>query len=294
MTIKRIFRSRLTAAAVGLTAVAALAGPATAAETPNGSSVNAERLAAADAAVLRADVPGTAWVQNPETGILEVTVDSTVSDANIEKIKKEAGANASAVRIERTHGKLTMLTSGGDGIWTNQWRCSIGFNVRKGSTYYALTAGHCVKGAGNWYTNASRTTKIGPSVSGSFPGNDYGLIRYDNAALKKYGSVGSQDISSAINATVGLSVKRRGYTTGIHGGKVTGLNATVHYSTGETVYGLIKTNVCAEPGDSGGALYSGTRAVGLTSGGSGNCTAGGTTYFQPVKEALSRYGVSVY
>ena len=32
----------------------------------------------------------------------------------------------------------------------------------------------------------------------------------------------------------------------------------------------------------------------LTSGGSGNCSSGGVTYFQPVTEALSVYGVSVY
>ncbi|MFF1410830.1 S1 family peptidase [Streptomyces sp. NPDC058289] len=294
MTIKRIFRSRLFAAAVGLTAVATLAGPATAAEAPSGSSVNAQRFAAVEASLLRADVAGTAWGQDPKTGAIVVTADSTVSDANIEKIKKEAGANASAVRIERTHGKLSKLTRGGDGIWTTSWRCSLGFNVHKGSTYYLLTAGHCVKGAGSWYTNAARTTKIGPSVSGSFPGNDYGLVRYDNKSLSHSGTVGTQDISSAINATVGLAVKRRGNTTGTHSGKVTGLNYTVNYGNGELVYGLIRTNVCAEPGDSGGPLYSGTRAVGLTSGGNGNCTAGGTTYFQPVREVLARYGVSVY
>ncbi|MEU0296361.1 serine protease, partial [Streptomyces cavourensis] len=33
---------------------------------------------------------------------------------------------------------------------------------------------------------------------------------------------------------------------------------------------------------------------GLTSGGSGNCSSGGTTFFQPVVEALNAYGVSVY
>jgi streptogrisin B len=58
--------------------------------------------------------------------------------------------------------------------------------------------------------------------------------------------------------------------------------------------GLIQTNVCAEPGDSGGPLYDGTRALGLTSGGSGDCTSGGTTFFQPVREAANAYGVSVY
>jgi streptogrisin D len=71
------------------------------------------------------------------------------------------------------------------------------------------------------------------------------------------------------------------------------LNATVRYSQG-TVYQMIRTNVCAESGDSGGALFAGSTAIGLTSGGSGNCSSGGTTFFQPVTEALSVYGVSVY
>ena len=57
---------------------------------------------------------------------------------------------------------------------------------------------------------------------------------------------------------------------------------------------MIKTTVCAEGGDSGGPLYAGSVALGLTSGGSGDCTSGGTTYFQPVVEALNAYGVSVY
>ncbi|MFE9563967.1 S1 family peptidase [Streptomyces sp. NPDC006487] len=294
MTNKRNFRSRLLAVATGLTAVATIAVPASASEAPSGGSVNAERLAAVEASLLRADVAGTAWGTDPATGTLVVTADSTVSDANIEKIKKEAGANASAVRIERTHGKLSKLITGGSGIWTSQWRCSAGFNVRKGSTYYIVTAGHCTEGAGTWYANSTGSTKIGPTRGSSFPTNDYGLVRYDNKSLSHKGMVGSQDIKDAISAKVGLSVKRRGNTTGTHGGKVTGLNYTVNYGNGEIVYGLIRTNVCAEPGDSGGPLYSGTHAVGLTSGGNGNCTSGGTTYFQPVKEALSRYGVSVY
>ncbi|MFD6982567.1 S1 family peptidase, partial [Streptomyces sp. NPDC059956] len=214
--------------------------------------------------------------------------------ASIAKIRSEAGANAAALRIERTPGKLTKLLSGGDAKYATSWRCSVGFNVRSGSTYYVLTAGHCTDGAGTWWTNSARTTVIGATVGSSFPNNDYGLIRYDNASLAHPGTVGSQDITSAVNATTGMSVTRRGSTTGTHSGSVTGLNATVNYGGGDVVYGMIRTNVCAEPGDSGGPLYSGTRAVGLTSGGSGNCSSGGTTFFQPVVEALNAYGVSVY
>jgi streptogrisin D len=57
---------------------------------------------------------------------------------------------------------------------------------------------------------------------------------------------------------------------------------------------MISTTVCAEPGDSGGALFAGNTALGLTSGGSGNCSAGGVTFFRPVTEALNVYGVRIY
>ncbi|MFJ3203374.1 S1 family peptidase [Streptomyces sp. NPDC086989] len=291
MRIKSITRTRLLAVAAGLAAVAGLAAP-TAASADSGFS--AARLAAAGASVQRADVAGTAWYTDPASGTLVVTADSTVTAADLARIRTEAGADAAALRIERTPGKLRKLISGGDAIYTSGWRCSLGFNVRSGSTYYVLTAGHCTDGAGTWWTSSAHTTTIGATVGSSFPNNDYGLVRYDNTSLAHAGTVGSQDITSAANPTVGMSVTRRGSTTGTHSGSVTGLNATVNYGGGDIVYGMIRTNVCAEPGDSGGPLYSGTKAIGLTSGGSGDCTSGGTTFFQPVVEALNAYGVSVY
>ncbi|MFD0354457.1 S1 family peptidase [Streptomyces sp. NPDC127110] len=287
-------RLRLLALAAGLAATAALAAPTAASADDNGKGFGAARLAAAGASVLRADVAGTAWHTDPATGTLVVTADSTVTAADIARIRREAGPDAAALRIERTPGKLTKLLSGGDAIYANSWRCSLGFNVRSGSNYYILTAGHCTEGAGTWWTNSSHTTVVGSTAGSSFPTNDYGLIKYASNSPVPPGTVGSQDISSAVNATVGMSVKRRGSTTGTHSGSVTGLNATVNYGGGDVVYGMIRTNVCAEPGDSGGPLYSGSRAVGLTSGGSGNCSSGGTTFFQPVVEALNAYGVSVY
>ncbi|MDH6192185.1 S1-C subfamily serine protease [Streptomyces sp. CZ24] len=166
--------------------------------------------------------------------------------------------------------------------------------MRSGSTYYALTAGHCTSGTSTWYTNSARTTAFGTVAGSSFPNNDYGLIRYTNSSVPASGTVGSVDITRAANPTVGQTVTRRGSTTGTHSGRVTGLNATVNYGSGQVVYGMIQTNVCAEPGDSGGPLYSGSTALGLTSGGSGNCSSGGTTFFQPVVEALNAYGVSVF
>ncbi|MFF4164116.1 S1 family peptidase [Streptomyces sp. NPDC001741] len=285
-------RSRVTAVTAGLVAVAALAVPA--ANADQAATFSADQLSAAGEAVLEADIAGTAWNVDPATGRLLVTVDSTVSQAEIDEIKQSAGAAAGALRIERTSGKFSKLISGGDAIYASSWRCSLGFNVRSGSTYYFLTAGHCTDGAGTWWSDSARSTVLGTTTGSSFPTNDYGIVRYTNTSVTKSGTVGSQDITSAANATVGMSVTRRGSTTGTHSGSVTGLNATVNYGGGDIVYGMIRTNVCAEPGDSGGPLYSGTRAIGLTSGGSGNCTTGGTTFFQPVTEALSAYGVSVF
>ncbi|MFD7426688.1 S1 family peptidase [Streptomyces sp. NPDC059814] len=285
-------RTRAVAIAAGLVAVAALAVPS--AQASSTGTYSANQLSAASDAVLGADVAGTAWTVDPVNKKVTVTVDSTVSAAEVQQIKDSAGANAGALNIERTPGQIRKLLSGGDAVYGPGFRCSLGFNVRSGSTYYFLTAGHCTEGSPPFYSNSSNSTSIGPTVGSSFPTNDYGLVRYDNASVSHEGTVGSVDITGAANATVGLSVTRRGSTTGIHSGTVSALNATVNYGGGDVVYGMIQTNVCAEPGDSGGPLYSGSKAIGLTSGGSGNCSSGGTTFFQPVTEALSAYGVSLY
>ncbi|MEU1944561.1 S1 family peptidase [Streptomyces sp. NPDC020125] len=291
---KQARRIALIAATSALVAGAALAAPAAYAGSDGARTFSAAEAKSASDAVLEADVAGTAWYVDKATNKLHVTADSTVSQSEITKIKNTAGASADAIEVKRTSGKIQKLISGGDAIYADSWRCSLGFNVRNSSgANYFVTAGHCTDGAGTWWSNSGHSTTIGPTAGSSFPTNDYGLVRYSGSATPQ-GTVGSQDITSAANPTVGQTVTRRGSTTGIHSGRVTALNATVNYGNGDIVYGMIQTTVCAEPGDSGGPLYAGSTALGLTSGGSGNCTSGGTTFFQPVVEALNAYGVSVY
>jgi streptogrisin B len=287
-------RARLTAVTTGLVAAAAIAIPS--ANASDVTTFSAAQLKSTADAVLEADVPGTAWAVDSKTNRVLLTVDSTVSQAELAKIKKQAGANADALTVKRTPGKFNKLIKGGDAIYASSWRCSLGFNVRNSSgTSFFVTAGHCTDGAGTWYSNSSRTTVLGPTTGSSFPVNDYGIVRYSNTSITKPGTAGNVDITSAATPAVGTNVIRSGSTTGTHTGRVTALNATVNYGGGDVVYGMIQTNVCAEPGDSGGPLYgSNGVAYGLTSGGSGNCSSGGTTFFQPVTEALSAYGVSVY
>jgi streptogrisin D len=245
----------------------------------------------------RASIPGTSWAIDPTSNAVAVEADSSVSRAQMKRLRRVVQRFDDAATVRRTPGTLsTTALGGGDAIWAEGGgRCSLGFSVRSGSSYYFLTAGHCTDVASTWYEDQGQTVVAGTDGRGSFPGNDYGIVATPGEG---YGDVnlynGSYaDITSAGTAVVGQQVQRSGSTTGLHGGTVTALNATVNYAEG-SVSGLIRTTVCAEPGDSGGALFAGSTALGLTSGGSGDCSSGGTTYFQPVTEALSAYGVSVY
>jgi hypothetical protein len=181
---------------------------------------------------------------------------------------------------------------GGDAyLISNSARCSVGFSVTTGF----VSAGHCGS-AGN-----SVTTSAGASLgsfSGSvFPGSaDMSYIRTVSGTtltgtINGYGS-GNLPVSGSTASAVGSSICRSGSTTGVYCGSVRALGATVNYAEGR-VTGLTQTNVCAEPGDSGGSFYTGAQAQGVTSGGSGNCASGGTTYFQPVNEILSTYGLTL-
>ncbi|OIK03863.1 S1 family peptidase [Streptomyces monashensis] len=284
-------RTRLIAVATGLLAAAAFAAPT--AHAGDAHTFSATQLTRASDSVRQADVAGTAWAVDSSTGHVVVTVDSTVSQAEIARIKRQAGAESDALTIKHTPGRFNKLISGGDAIYGGSYRCSLGFNVHSGSTYYFLTAGHCGQVASTWYSNSGHSTVLGTNVGYSFPGNDFALVRYTNSSIAHPSSVGGQSITSAATPSVGTTVYRRGSTTGTHSGRVTALNATVNYGSGDIVSGLIQTTVCAEGGDSGGPLYGGSVAYGLTSGGSGDCTSGGTTFFQPVTEALSYYGVTL-
>ncbi|MFE1541477.1 S1 family peptidase [Streptomyces microflavus] len=282
-------RARLVAVASGLVAGLALTAPSAVAAPEPQVKATASQLADASAAMLGVDVAGTAWYTEASTGKIVVTVDSTVSKAELAKVKGALANSKAELTVKRTTGKFTPLIAGGEAITTGGSRCSLGFNVSVGGVAHALTAGHC--------TNISASWSIGTRTGTSFPNNDYGIIRHSNPAAadgRVYLYNGSyQDITTAGNAFVGQVVRRSGSTTGLRSGTVTGLNATVNYGSSGIVYGMIQTNVCAEPGDSGGSLFAGSTALGLTSGGSGNCRTGGTTFYQPVTEALSAYGATV-
>jgi len=291
-----IGRPRLIASVLSLLVVTALAVPDTsvAAAPGPGSAPSTASVSGAASEVESLGIAGTTWAVDERTGELRVLADSTVTDADLARLRRATASSAGAMTLERLDGRLRTLLSGGDGIYTAGWRCSAGVNVQSGSTYYFVTAGHCTDGASTWYTSSAMTTVIGSTTGTSFPGNDFGVVQYSNPAVPRPGTIGTVDVTGTATAYVGQSVCRRGATTGVHCGVVTALNATVNYGGGTIVSGLIRTSICAEPGDSGGPLYAGDKVIGILSGGSGNCASGGTTYYQPIQEVLSAYGLSVY
>lgn len=240
-------------------------------------------------------VAGTSWSVDPKTNRVTITTDKTVTGKRMAKVKKAAKQFGEKVVLRETAGTYSTKITGGDAIWGDGGRCSLGFNVVYNSDpdkHAFLTAGHCGNAISSWTEDEGGSTALGDTTDSSFPDNDYAIVDYASGYTDYPSAVGSQEISDAGTPTVGETVTRSGSTTGTHQGDVTALDATVQYPEG-IVNGLIQTTVCAEPGDSGGSLYAGSTAYGLTSGGSGDCTNGGETFFQPVEEALGVYDVAI-
>ncbi|MFL6123713.1 S1 family peptidase [Actinophytocola sp.] len=249
---------------------------------------------------LRQDhIPGTAWATDA-SGKMVVTADETVTGQTWDNLESAVGAvGTRAATLKRTTGKLELFAEGGDAIFAEGARCSLGFNVTTADGNPAfLTAGHCGVAFDEWSDEANGEP-IATVQQALFPGNgDFALVTYDDETTNAPSTVdvgnGQQfQITQAADAQVRERVFRMGSTTGLNDGSVTALNATVNYPEG-TVTGLIQTTVCAEPGDSGGPLFTQDgNAIGLTSGGSGDCTSGGTTFFQPVTTALEAVGATI-
>jgi streptogrisin C len=218
---------------------------------------------------------------------------SAVDRGAAERFVQASAIDAAAVRISIGQQPRTLYDiRGGDQYVINgNTLCSVGFAVNNGGF---VTAGHC-GGTGSptlGYNNVSQGTFAGSS----FPGNDYAWVRTNSdwtprPWVNNYGG-GSVAVAGSQEAAVGSSICRSGRTTGWRCGVIQAKDVTVNYS-GSLVYGLTQTTACAEGGDSGGAWITGDQAQGVTSGGSGNCSVGGTTFYQPVNEILGAYGLSL-
>lgn len=115
------------------------------------------------------------------------------------------------------------------------------------------------------------------------------------------GHSGYYSVAGASKNPVGSEICKAGNTTGWTCGTIKAYNRTVNYG-GTVVSGLAEAGVCTEGGDSGGAYIGvGNLAQGMTSGGpvgvecgyNQGYNAGSYSFYQPVVDAASYYGVTI-
>ncbi|OXM52864.1 S1 family peptidase [Amycolatopsis alba] len=284
---------------VGVTDPAAASAVRQAGAEPTSATISSAALDAAkaeiDLSAKRHPAPAavSGWRADPRSGSVEVALRPGAQGADVDAFLATA----------RKAGPVTVVTApkaepfaagtvGGDPYYINgNTRCSIGFSVQGGF----VSAGHC-GGTGSSVVGWDGSA-MGSFAGSSFPDNDYSFIRIGNGwwtapVVLGWGTVSDALVRGSWVAPVGTSVCRSGSTTHWHCGTVLGQNETINYSQG-AVHQMTRTNVCAEPGDSGGSFITGDQAQGVTSGGWGNCGSGGETWFQPVNEILQRYGLSL-
>ncbi|MFJ6694642.1 carbohydrate-binding protein [Streptomyces sp. NPDC091272] len=254
-----------------------------------------------DAALAKLDGTATAAAeQSVPVRFVDVRTNSltlqAVRPAAADALVAAAGIDPALVRTQQSPRQPRPLYDirGGDAYYMNgSGRCSVGFPITKGTQQGFATAGHC--GRPGTTTTGFNQVAQGSFQASTFPGRDTAWVatnaNWTSTPYVKSNS-GNVQVTGSTQAAVGASVCRSGSTTGWHCGTVQQHNTSVTYPEG-TISGVTRTSVCAEPGDSGGSFISGSQAQGVTSGGSGNCSSGGTTFYQPINPLLQAYGLTL-
>ncbi|MFD5751369.1 S1 family peptidase [Streptomyces sp. NPDC127033] len=266
-----------------------------------------------DSKALRQTPAGvTAWSVDLASDTVTVEVNSAKSAA-AQSFLKAARAHGDAVRVIEGQEKLSTqaVVTPGDEMSFNGYVCSVGYGARDASgRQYLVTAGHCIedlpvlsykgtrfaKGTSTRFAVGSRSVDMGIAAVDS--GNSIAT------QVGTYGSAGTVAVQGSKRASSGAALCKSGRTTFWTCGKVNSYNVTVTYSDANggpdtVVTGLGSSSVCTQGGDSGGAYISGNQAQGMTSGGpsaqrcTGSVNSPGSSYFQPLDDALSYYGLTL-
>ncbi|MFC8305357.1 alpha-lytic protease prodomain-containing protein [Streptomyces olivaceus] len=224
----------------------------------------------------------------------------------------KAAEHGSAVRIVRGEEKLEAKAAiyPGSKMTLNDstgW-CSVGYGARdRSGNQYLVSAGHCIvntlrydgtafaKGYKTRYALGTRSVDMGIAAVNS--GHSI------TTSVGTWGNSNPVAVKGSSRASSGAALCKSGATTGWTCGTVGSYNNTVTYvdrngGPDTVVSGLASSSVCVEGGDSGGAYISGNQAQGMTSGGPTvqQCTgvnSRGSSYFQPLDDALSYYGLTL-
>jgi streptogrisin C len=285
---------------VVLTVPAMAAGTAPASADPDLGQVKA-RL---DALAAEQGAPSSvsAWYVDATTRSVVLALNATPRDArDADYVRRARDVDPSVRVVDGVAAPTTRADPpvydlvGGDAIHLNGTRCSIAFAALSATGEpRAITAGHCTNRGGD--VRGANQQPIGAVRSSVFDRTgDWGIVDAGPGwrATPSVAAEGSttRAITGTATAAVGAPVCRSGSTTGWRCGTVTAVDVTANYAAGP-VEGLVLTTACSEGGDSGGPFVAGSSALGLLSGGTGDCTTpGGTSLYQPIDEVLATEGL---
>ncbi|MFF8018606.1 alpha-lytic protease prodomain-containing protein [Streptomyces sp. NPDC007929] len=271
---------------------------------------------------VKTELDGLALKKTPE-GVTSWSVDLAL-DQVVVTVHDAAGAPAEAfIEAARSHGDAVRVVrdapelstqavvTPGDEMTFDGFLCSVGYGARDSSGKQVMvTAGHCIENLpvleyeGQRFAQGTDTRFALGSDS-----VDMGVATLDEGSsiateVGTWGHAGKIAVEGSERAPVGADICKSGRTTQWTCGKVESYDVSVTYTDPnggpETVVtGLGSSSVCTEGGDSGGAYISGTQAQGMTSGGpssqscDGGVNAPGSSYFQPLDDALAHYGLTL-
>ncbi|MFF9312528.1 S1 family peptidase [Streptomyces sp. NPDC014748] len=273
--------------------------------------------AALDAQALRAAPDGVAsWSVDLPSDTVTVHVTPGRTSAAAKSFLKTAAAQGSAVRVVNDGQRLSPQTTvypGSSMSWTNSqgsWVCSVGYGAHDSSgRQYLVSAGHCVADLTDlYYNNAHFAKGVHSRYALGRRSVDMGVAQVDSddsvaTQVGTWGNGANIAVKGSKRAPSGSSLCKSGQTTGWTCGAVKSYNVSVTYvdehgGPDTVVTGLASSSVCTEGGDSGGAYISGNQAQGMTSGGPtgqqcSGANSSGSSYFQPLDDALSYYGLTL-
>ena len=149
--------------------------------------------------------------------------------------------------------------------------CSTGFNGVLDGKPVVITAAHC---AGEDGTRAAFADgqQFGTMTGTKREGIDTSLITVDEAFADRFTNnlVGTdrgatQPITGTAEPVVGQKACKTGFRTGFSCGTISQVDSLIDVAGTRTIDGAFTVDLCALPGDSGGVVFSGDRALGISS-----------------------------
>jgi len=149
--------------------------------------------------------------------------------------------------------------------------CSTGFNGELGGKPVVVTAAHC---AGEDGTRAAFADgqEFGTMTRTTRDGIDTALISVDEQFADRFANnlVGTdhdatQPIIGTARPVVGQKACKTGFRTGFSCGTVSEVDTDIDVAGSRVINGAFTVDLCALPGDSGGVVFSGDRALGISS-----------------------------